>query len=136
MTLCVIILFCVNLSVDSLIQETPVPRKNYTKQVLINGIIGIGFGIGAGVFYAKSNDVYEDYKKSTIMVDALDNWDKVRLYDGVRNVCAAGALIFIFRAVYYQLKNVKSSKSTSFVPVMDFQLTNNGKLILGIQKNL
>ncbi|MBA7520904.1 hypothetical protein ES705_13004 [subsurface metagenome] len=70
------------------------------------------------------------------MVDALDNWDKVRLYDGVRNVCAAGALIFIFRAVYYQLKNVKSSKSTSFVPVMDFQLTNNGKLILGIQKNL
>lgn len=101
MTLCVIILFCVNLSIDSLIQEKPVPRESYTKQVLINGFIGVAFSVGTGVFYAKGNAAYDNYKTSTTMSAAVDNWDKVRLYDGIRNVCAVGAVLFIFRSLYY-----------------------------------
>lgn len=121
---------------DSLI-KTPAPlKKSYTKQVVVNTILGIGFGGGAAVFYTLGNKAYEDYKESRTIKSTMDNWNKVILYDNIRNLCVAGAVIFISRAVYYQLKQVKSSMSTGFVPVIDLPYTNNYKWTAGIKKSL
>jgi hypothetical protein len=133
----IIFVFCTNTPVDSLILQTNISEKeSYTKQILLNGIVGISFGIGTGVFYRMGNNAYDEYEKSTSTKSALDNWNKTKVYDNLRNVCAVGALFFTIRAVYYQLKNIKASKSTNFTPVLDFQYCCRNKWSLGLKKRL
>jgi len=128
---------CINTSVDSLGPQINIPEKErYTKQILLNGIVGISFGIGTGVFYRMGNNAYDEYEKSTSTKSALDNWNKTKVYDNLRNVCAVGALFFTIRAVYYQLKNIKASKSTNLMPTLDFQCCYRNKWSLGLKKRL
>ena len=137
------LLICILLSSanDSLPQVESSATRSYSKQILINGIIGVGFTIGAGVFYTKGNGAYEEYEKSESMGSALENWDKVQLYDNVRNVCAIGALLFFGRALYYQLKNVKVSSSRSepvngLHLIIDIEYVHQPKLLIGMSKDL
>lgn len=131
------ITICINTSVDSIDSQIDIAEKeSYTKQILLNGIVGIGFGIGTGIFYRKGNNAYDEYEKSTSTKSALDNWNKTKVYDNLRNVCAVGALFFTIRAVYYQLKNIKASKSTNFMPTLDFQYCYRNKWSLGLKKRL
>ena len=132
----IIFILCINASMDSLMQEPLAPKKSYTNQVLINGIIGMSLGVGTGIFYTMGNKAYDEYKESMTMQSALDNWEKVRLFDNIRNVCAVGALAFILRAVYYQFKNIKSSQSESLTPVINLHYANCKKWVVGIQKRL
>lgn len=111
-------------------------RKNYSKQVLINGIIGLGFTVGAGVLHTMGNSAYEKYKESGTMKSAVENWDKVKLYDNIRNVCAIGALAFLSRAIYYQLKNITQTQSSSYRPVIDLRYAEQPKIIIGVNKIL
>ncbi|HEC78485.1 MAG TPA: hypothetical protein ENI34_05000 [candidate division WOR-3 bacterium] len=133
-------LLCVFLSTnvvdDSVIPvKTPV-KESYTKKALFNGILGVGFTVGA-VFYHKNADkAYDEYKTSRSIKSALENWQKMSFYEGVRNVCAAGALLFIGRALYYQIKQIKKSKASSLVPALEFKYLCQNKWSLGIIKEL
>ncbi len=128
---------CINTSVDSIHPQIDIPEKeSYTKRILLNGIVGISFGIGTVIFYRKGNSAYDEYEKSTTTKSALENWNKTKVYDNLRNVCAVGALFFTIRAVYYQLKSIKASKSTSFMPTLDFQYCYRNKWSLGLKKRL
>ena len=120
---------------DSIAPVKPV-KVSYAKQVWINGLIFVGCAVGTGVFYRMGNTAYEEYKESETIRSALDNYDKARLYDNVRNVFAVGAVVFLSRALYYQIKNVKASKSYSYTPVIDIEYTYYPKLVFGIQKDL
>lgn len=125
---------CLNTSTDTSIQQADVVNpRNYTKQVLINGLVGIGFAVGTGVFYIMGEDAHDHYKESDSIRTALDNWDKMKVYDNLRNACAIGALVFTVRAVYYQLKNVKASKSTKYKPTLDIKYAYQNKWSLGIK---
>jgi hypothetical protein len=129
-----IFIFCLNTSADSLIQETaPVNQKSYTKQVLINGLVGIGFGVSTGIFHALGKNSYNEYLLSDSIRTALDSWNKTKRYDNIRNVCAVGAFIFTLRALYFQLKHVKASRSTKHTPTLDFQYSFRNKWTLGIK---
>ena len=140
-----ILLICtlVTIGQDSTPPAQPEVTKSYTKQVLINTFVGLGFTVSAGIFYKKGNTAYEEYEESETMKSALENWDNVELYDNMRNVCALGALVFLGRAIYYQLKNVRVSSSThslqeeqDFRPMIDFVYTNQPRVIIGVVKNL
>jgi hypothetical protein len=134
MTYFMIFVLCLSVSADSLGTETDlVKQKSYTKQVLLNGLVGIGFGVGTGIFHTMGRSSYEDYIYSDSIKTALDNWNKTKCYDNLRNVCAVGALLFTLRAVYFQLKNVKASKSTKHTPALDFQYSYHNKWSLGIK---
>jgi hypothetical protein len=60
----------------------------------------------------------------------------VQLYDNVRNVFAVGALVFVARAIYYQVKRAQVRRSVSISPVLDFQYANTPKIIVGLRKHL
>jgi len=132
----ILILLCSNAPLDSLMQETSSAKKSYTNQVLINGILGMSLGIGTGIFYTIGNKAYDEYKDSKTMQSAIKNWDRVRLFDNIRNVCALGALVFTVRAVYYQLKNIRLSKSQSVTPVINFNCTHSKIWAIGLEKRL
>lgn len=123
-------------SVNDSIAPVRPARVSYTKQVWINGLVFVGCAVGTGVFYSMGNSAYEEYKESETIKSALENYDKAQLYDNFRNVFAVGAVVFLARAVYYQIKNVKASKSYGFAPVIDIECTSCPKLIFGVQKNL
>jgi hypothetical protein len=134
MTYLMILVLFGNASSDTLLLQTKTPNQdNYTKKVLINGLVGIGFGVGTGVFYTLGNNAFEDYEDSDSIRTSLDNWNKTKLYDNLRNVCAVGAAIFTLRALYYQLKHVKASKSSKNTPILDFQYSCRDKWSLGIK---
>jgi hypothetical protein len=137
MTSLLIIILCLNLSDDSLIVQSNIKnaKKNYSKQILVNGLIGIGFGISTGIFYKKGADAFEDYKESTSARSALENWNKTMLYDNLRNICAVGTVIFTLRAVYYQIKNIKASKAARHI-IIDFNYCRSGKWSFGLEKRL
>jgi hypothetical protein len=134
MTHLLIFVFCFNTSADTLIQQANVVKpKSYTKQVLLNGFVGIGFGIGTGIFHTLGKKAYEDYIYSDSIRSSIENWDKTIRYDNLRNICAVGAVVFTLRALYYQLKHVKASKSAKHTPTFDFQYSYRNKLSLGIK---
>jgi len=120
---------------DTLPQSTPTVKKSYVKQVLINGLLGIGSGAGAYLFFTKGDKAYQDYKNSETMQAAQENYNKTVFYDNVRNVLAVTSVIFVFRAVYYQLKQVKTRQSMGHYPGIDLRYAEN-KCMLGIRKSL
>lgn len=128
------VILCINASEDTSHKEAAIVKpKSYTKQVLLNGLVGIGFGISTGIFYRMGENAHDDYKESDSIRTALDNWNKTKLYDNLRNVCAVGALIFTARAVYYQLKHVKAARSAKYTPIFDLHYAHQNKWSLGIK---
>jgi hypothetical protein len=123
-------------SVNDTIAPVRPTRVSYSKQVWINGLIFVGCAIGTGVFYRMGDSAYEEYQDSETIRSALENYDKAQLYDNIRNLFAVGAVVFLSRAVYYQIKNVKASKSYSYTPVIEIECTCHPKLVFGIQKDL
>jgi hypothetical protein len=120
---------------DSLITREAARTKSRSKQIIFNTVLGFGFTFGAGFFHTKGNSAYEEYQESQTVSAALENWRRVQLYDTIRNVCAAGAVIFLARAVYYQFLHTREPAS-QFQPVLDIRYTYHPKIIIGISKNL
>jgi hypothetical protein len=111
-------------------------QSRYSRQVLVNSILGFTCTIGMGIFYAKGNDAYEDYKNSQSMSGAIEAWDRVRTNDTARNIFAVGAAFFLARAVYCQIKRANVPKTSSFSPVIDVRCAYQPKLIIGLQRSL
>jgi hypothetical protein len=121
-------------------QESPsnkeLMQKKYGQRVLVNSILCFACTISTGVFYVKGNNAYEDYKSSHSMRTAVEAWDRVRMNDTVRNVFAVGAVFFLTRAVYYQIKRVRLEKSSAVSPVIEVRYAAQPKLLIGLQKDL
>lgn len=132
--LCTILLL-LSTTQDSVNSAAQIERV-YSRQVLISTILGFGCTIGTGVFHLKGNDAYKEYEDAESMNAAIEAWDKVQLYDNVRNVFAAGALIFVARAIYYQVRRSRVRRSVSISPILDFQYANRPKIIVGFRKHL
>lgn len=111
-------------------------RSRYSRQVLVNAVLGFTCTIGMGIFYAKGNDAYEDYKSSQSINAAMEAWDRVKTNDTARNIFAVGAAFFLARAVYYQVKRAGVPKTTSFSPVIEVRYVYQPKIVLGLQRNL
>jgi hypothetical protein len=127
------ILCCVASLTDSVEHiDIPVPPA-YTKQVIINGIIGVGFTATATVFYIKGNDAYDNYLLSDSLVEATAAWNKVQTYDTIRNVCAVGAALFLARALYYQFKNIKVYRSARITPILNFDAAYCSRINVGLE---
>lgn len=127
------ILCCIATLSDSVEQVDLPARPTYTKQVIINGLIGVGFTATATICYIKGNSAYDDYLISNSLVDAADNWKKVQTYDTVRNICAVGATLFLARALYYQFKNIKAHRDARITPVFEFDQGYCGKVGFGLE---
>lgn len=135
---CLLILCFINVSDDSLEVNQQVLPKTHSKQVIINSLISAGLGITAGIFQIKGNDAYTDYQNSKTIAEAVDNWERTELYDGVRNICAAGAVFFAARTLYYHIKNrqTKNSDIPKSLPLLNFKYIDTSKWVLCIQKTL
>ena len=118
------------------ISDTEVIQQRYSRQVLINSILGFSCTIGMGIFYVKGNDAYNDYKSSQGMSTAIEAWDRVNGNDMARNVFAVGAAFFLARAVYYQIKRANVPKSASVTPVIEMDFSCRPKIQIGLQRNL
>lgn len=129
------ILFLISTTQDS-VNSVAQMERGYSRQVLVSTILGFGCTIGMGVFHLKGNDAYEEYEAAESMSSAVEAWDRVRLHDNVRNVFAAGAVFFVARAIYYQVKKARLRRSASISPVLDIQYTNTPKIIIGLKKHL
>jgi hypothetical protein len=108
---------------------------SYTRQIVINGAIGALFGASAAIFYTLGNRAYENYRTDTTITQAAADWSRVEFYDNARNVCGVGSAVFILRAVYYQVKQAKASRTTGIAPRLDYHYAER-KLSLGIIKGL
>ena len=124
-----------SVSLDSMPDLTMMQSK-YSRQVLINSILGFTCTLGMGIFYARGNDAYEDYKNSQSMNAAIEAWDRVKINDTARNVFAVGAVFFLARAVYYQVRRASLSRLKTFAPVFEMHYACGPKMIIGIQKDL
>jgi hypothetical protein len=111
-------------------------QSKYSRQVLINSILGFTCTLGMGVFYSRGSDAYEDYKNSESMSAAIAAWDRVKINDTARNVFAVGAVFFMARALYYQVKRASLSKSKTLAPVLEMRYTCGPKMLIGLQKDL
>lgn len=133
---CLLILCFLNLANDSLIVNNERSKENYSTQLIINGFLSAGFGITAGIFHVRGNAAYTDYQNSTTIVEAVDNWERTELNDNVRNICAAGAIFFAARTLYYHIKNrqAKKTKAPKPLPLLEFKYIDTSKWVLSIQK--
>ena len=131
----VVALALISASQDSMPNREMIQSK-YSRQVLINSILGFTCTLGMGIFYAKGNDAYEDYKNSQSMSAAIEAWDRVKTSDAARNISAVGAAFFLARAVYFQIKRANVPEKTSLSPVIDVRYACQPKLIIGLQTNL
>lgn len=122
-------------SLDS-VPDLGMMQSKYSHQVLISSILGFTCTLGMGVFYARGNDAYEDYKNSQNMSAAIEAWDRVKINDTARNVFAVGAVFFIARALYYQVKRASLSKLKAFAPVLEMRYTCGPKMLIGLQRDL
>lgn len=111
-------------------------QRKYGRGVLVNSVLCFACTIGTGVFYVKGNNAYEDYKSSHSMRTAVEAWDRVRMNDTVRNVFVVGAVFFLTRAVYYQIKRVRLEKFSAVSPVIEVRYAAQPKLLIGLQKGL
>lgn len=111
-------------------------ERGYSRQVLISTILGFGCTIGMGVFHLKGNDAYQEYEAAESMSSAVEAWDRVQLYDNVRNVFAAGAVVLVARAIYYQGKKARLRRPVSISPVLDIKYANTPKITVGFKKHL
>jgi hypothetical protein len=121
---------------DSL-SAIPVPvRKSYTSQVTINGIIGLGFGVGTSAFYFMGDKAYEHYRDSGSMKNANAYYNKAMTYDYARDLCAVGAIFFLARALYYQLKNARAKTVQGYKPSFDFNTVGFSKVKFGLKTGI
>lgn len=134
MQLCMVLLL-ISTTQDSVNSVAEIQR-GYSRQVLINSILGFTCTLGMGIFYAKGNDAYEDYKDSQSMSTATEAWDRVKTSDAARNIFAVGAAFFLARAVYFQIKRANVPEKTSLSPIIDVRYACQPKLIIGLQTNL
>ncbi|MCX7995643.1 MAG: hypothetical protein N3A65_07740 [candidate division WOR-3 bacterium] len=111
-------------------------EKNYTKIILINAGVSLGLGIGAYYCSSTADNAYEEYKKASTMEETIEQWNKVVLCDKLKFVLGTGAVFFLGRSVYYQLKNVREQRLGGVMPVIDLKLARNGKLIVVVEKRL
>jgi hypothetical protein len=135
---CLLILCFINLSNDSLEIDQQILPKTHSTQIVINGFLSAGLGITAGIFHIRGNDAYTDYQNSVTVAEAVENWERTKLNDNVRNICAAGAVFFTARTLYYYIKNKheEKSKKTKPVPLLDFKYIDTSKWVLCIKKVL
>lgn len=131
----IVALVLISASEDSVPSREMIQSK-YSRQVLVNSILGFTCTLGMGIFYAKGNDAYEDYKNSQNMNTAIEAWDRVKTNDAARNIFAVGAAFFLARAVYFQIKRANVPEKTSLSPVIDVRYACQPKLIIGLQTNL
>jgi len=110
-------------------------QQNYSRKVLINSIAGFACTIGMGIFHAKGNDAYEEYKNSQSISAATEAWDRVTTNDTARNIFAVGAAFFLVRAVYYQIKRA-SVPEAAFSPVIDVRYSLQPKFLVGFERSL
>jgi len=135
MHLLLVVLLCAGeATADSAASSPRAPAPNYTSRIIVNGAIGIGFGIGAFVLNSLGNKAYEDYKKSGTIQDAAENYDRAADYDNLRNICAVGATFFIVRALYYQLKSTKSQSEVEPALKLDLEGKADGSIQLCIKR--
>ena len=135
MTQLIVALALVSAAQDS-IPSPEALRSKYSRQVLINSVLGFTCTIGMGIFHAKGNDAYEDYKNSQSINAAIQAWDRVKTNDTARNIFAVGAAFFLARAIYYQVKRASVPKATSFSPVIEVHYAYQPKIVLGLQRSL
>ena len=121
---------------DSLLHQPEIKRKDYSHQILINGLFSAGFGISAAVFHTQGNKAYNDYQSSTTIADALDNWNRVKNFDLYRNVCIAGSLGFFIRFIYYHMKHTEPLSQTGLLPLIDIRYSSSPKFTIGLHKKL
>ncbi|HEX7318871.1 MAG TPA: hypothetical protein VF399_00750 [bacterium] len=123
-------------AIDS-VPMAPAPasaRKSYTAQILVNGIIGLGFGTGAAVFYMKSGSSYDAYLKSDSLCEATDYYNNTVFYDNLRNICAGGAVLFLAQALYYQLKSVRTKTASRPAPEIDLGMSEKNKYFICLRQ--
>ncbi len=111
-------------------------QRDYSRKVLVNSILGFTCAVSMGIFHAKGNDAYDDYKNSQSISAAAEAWDRVRTNDTARNIFAIGAAFFIARAVYYQIKRAGVPETASFSPVIDVRYSCQPKFLIGIERSL
>ena len=135
---CLLMLCLININNDSLEVDQKALPKTYSTQIIINGFLSAGLGISAGIFHIRSNDAYTDYKNSTTVAEAVDNWERTKLNDNVRNICAVGAVFFTARTLYYHIRNRQEKKceTPKSLPFLDFKYIDTSKWVLCIQKAL
>jgi hypothetical protein len=121
---------------DSVPLQSAAIKKDYTNQMLVNGLISSGFGITAAILHTKGNKAFHDYQSSTTMVEALDNWNRVKTYDFYRNACIAGSLVFLARFFYYHVKHTEPATQTRLIPSIDIQYSFMPRLTIGLYKKL
>jgi hypothetical protein len=122
------------------ISQDSVPNRDmqsaYSRQVLVNSILGFTCTLGMGIFHAKGNDAYEDYKNCQSISAAIEAWDRVQVNDTARNIFAVGAAFFLARAVYYQFKRANVPRATTFSPVIDVRYVYQPKFRIGLERSL
>jgi hypothetical protein len=137
MPYCIILILVFNQADDTLSKPAATePFRSYNKEIIINGSVGLGFGIGSGVFFLLGNKAYENYKRSGSMKSASEYFNQSVAYDNARNICAVGAVFFLARAFYYQLKSARSGKTAGAGPALDIAMPEYAKLQLGFRRSL
>lgn len=132
----ILILYLLQMPSDSILAGQSVVKKSYTKDVIINAGIGLGFGLGA--YYCKNtaDKAYDAYKSANTMRKTVEQWNRVVLYDKLTVFFGVGSAVFFTRAVYYQIKNVRQTKIGQLIPNLELRYAENNKLILGFDKKL
>ncbi len=108
--------------------------KDHSRKVLVSTLIGSACIGVMGICHLKANNAYDAYLGSETMSSALEEWDRVRHYDNMRNIFAIGAVVFIARAVYYQFRQGSIKRSSNFRPRVDLQYACNSRVVVGVEK--
>jgi hypothetical protein len=136
MPFCILLIFALNQTGDTLVKPLNEPVKSYNKEIIINAALGLGFGIGGGTFFMLGNKAYDNYKRSGSMESANKYFDQTVVYDNARNICAAGAIFFFARALYFQIKNNQAEKPVGLKPVFDLEMPAYAKIQIGLRKGI
>jgi hypothetical protein len=137
MVQCLLLILMINqgaIDNDSLAPSPAPAKKSYTSQILINGMIGLGFGAGAAVFHLKSGSSYDAYLKSDSLREATDYYNKTVFYDNLRNICAGGAVLFLAQALFYQLKSVRTKTASRPASEIDLGTCEKNKYYICLKR--
>ena len=123
---------------DSTISAVDIPQMSskYSRQVLISTLVGAACIGGMAVFHLRANDAYSEYQAAESMSTAIETWGRVQRYDNIRNAFGVGAVLFIARAIYYQVKRSKLYQSSHILRMLDLRYAGNSKMAVGIKRNL
>lgn len=133
-----LILSIISLHNDSLEVSQQALPKSRSKQVIINGFLSAGLGVATGIFHIRGNDAYTDYQNSTTSAEAVENWERTKFNDNVRNICAAGAVFFAARTLYYHIKNKQEEKVKipKSLKIFELKCIDTSKWVICIKKTL